>query len=1173
MKKTLCLVLGAMLWLMLPGKSAEAQEQTKPVELTVMTLDRATLTDARVYSGVVGVDYFIDSVNLSSSYTGTAVWIDTLPHTALTISDGYNITGTVDTSYQNSFVIAKDANNRFYVLGAGNDYALGVFQASVQLLGPSLNNAGFPMTVDHMLGDNTAAVEDNVVSQTSPLENHGWFYSSLPSAMFWANTADGISALTLIKDITLTGTSSINISNSLTINQNGKTITNLKVVPAFVITNSDVSWEGLVASINSVPGTSSLFKLNNASLMIRNVTATAATNIAILENGSYMSSDVCNFTTLSDTASIVYVNGASRAEIGTNLLNGPTGANAVTIAGPTGTLDILETTVQGTSLPIFAYGRVERANGHYMYSRDLNIAADSANGDTVYLNMDYIGTTPQTVASPAVLQLGTGRVSSLYVGHTTGTLEILGGKIDLINGISGNGPVTLDIDSLGSLAVANHPTTIVGGRYMDLTNATGDPISIEGGKFTTRYDDYAAPRHFFVPNTDTDSNIFPWTIGNGYQVTWRNWDYEHDTTIVYNTPDNKIAPILSIPARFVGTDTTFIAWWTDSLFSEYPWDFENDVLTGDDTLYAEWHIVDPAVETYFTVRHVRIGIDALDSIVDTLRRYAVIGTPITIYPVNYPFYHSNDDTASFLMPDHDTVITFNYVRDTFQLTWNLTGGHFADNSSLNESLAWGQTIDYSRTPTRNGHTFASWQNNPTTMPQQDITISAVWDRNTYTVVWTIPSNTVTYTAEPVTGISATYTHEDGTDNAILVFTNNATGTTAGQAVNAGVYTITAIAQSEDYYLDPSTTTATLTIQKAIVSIDSINCFSVVKEKFYDGNNLAIVDSMAKLNGILANDEVILDGVHANYNDATVGEGKPINVYYTIAGADVNNYALNTNVYLAATDGAILENYVYEDTANNGIAVNAMGYCAGSDTIRYFLESGNPDEYNLIFSDEAVNQNFVNAGWQPLDAANPGVILIDIPADAANGLYTAKLVFRNSAHINLMSDTVTIGFSVNLPKTYTMPLFDDVIALVDTCHCFTDIYWFHSTDGGATWDSVATDVYYYQEVGGLTGQYRVVAKMNGMPVISCPQDDVATLIADEATPATVSLFPNPTTDRANISITNSRSYIHTLRVLSIMGVEMENTTFSGNNYQLDLSGYANGSYTVSVDGIVVRVIKK
>ena len=62
MKKTLCFVLVAML--MLAGKEVAAQ--TVPVDLTVMTLDRATLTSARIYSGTPGVDYFIDSAHLDS---------------------------------------------------------------------------------------------------------------------------------------------------------------------------------------------------------------------------------------------------------------------------------------------------------------------------------------------------------------------------------------------------------------------------------------------------------------------------------------------------------------------------------------------------------------------------------------------------------------------------------------------------------------------------------------------------------------------------------------------------------------------------------------------------------------------------------------------------------------------------------------------------------------------------------------------------------------------------------------------------------------------------------------------------------------------------------------------------------------------------------------------------
>ncbi len=1174
MKKTLCFVLGAMFTLMLPGRGVEAQ-QTIPVELTVMTLDRATLTSARIYSGTTGVDYFVDSANLSSSYTGTAVNIDSLPFTELTIEDGYNITGSADTSYHASFVLVKDANNRYYVLGAGTDYDLGVFQATPQLLTSTFNNLGYPITVNYILGGNNSVIEDDVYSRTGVTDTTGWFYSSFQSAAYWASFAQGISMLTFIDNVTLSGSSSVEINSDLNINQNGKTITNQLTVPAIVINNSAVSWEGGISTITSEDGTGTLFQLNNALLMIGNVNATAGTSVAVLANGSYLSSDVCQFTTLSNTAAVIAVNDACRVEIGENPFHGPAGSKAVSLANSaTGTLDILGSTVENSlnGLTIEAYGLVKRANGRYLYSRDLNVAADSARNDTVYLNMDYTGTTPQTVASAATIQLGNHNLSSLYVGHTSGTMQILGGNVNSITGISGNAPMTLSVDSLGELSVANHPTTIVDGRYVSLANASGDPISIEGGKFATRYDNYVAPRHFFIENTDADAAQFPWTIGNGYRVTWKHWNYFDDTTIVYNNASNLIDPVLSIPARFVGNDTTFIAWWTDSLFAEHPWDFEHDVMTSDVTLWAEWHIVQPGVETYYTARHVRIGIDSQDSIVDSVRRYATIGFPVNVQPLLYPHYTNVESGMVFPMPDHDTTVTIHYVRDTFHLVWNLMGGHFADNSSLNEYLAWGQPIDYSRVPIRRGYTFAGWQPNLITMPTCDTAITALWERNTYTVVWTIPQATVTYNAEPVTSIFATYTHEEGTDTAILRFTDIATGVTTEEAINAGNYKITALSQSSDFFLDTNTTTSFLNILKAEVSASG---WEVEHAKFYDGNDTAVISTLATLDGVIGDDEVILANFHAHFSDATIGENKSIVVYYGIAGDEANNYKLDTTMYLAATDGAILAQYVFEDTANNGIEVNAFGYCAGSGTINYYLESGNPDQYKLIFSDEALAQNFVNVDWTPLDASNPGTITIDVPADAAYGIYSVKLLFGRSAYSNIVSDTITIGFVVDLPKTYTMPLFSDVIALVDTCHCFTDIHWFHSTDGGATWNEVAeaAGMRYYQEVGGLTGEYRVVAKMNGVALASCPQEDVTTLIADEAAPAKVSVYPNPAANQANITVSNSRNTTHTLRVMSIMGIEMVNTTFDGDNCQLDLSSYANGSYTVSVDGIVVRVIKK
>ena len=40
----------------------------------------------------------------------------------------------------------------------------------------------------------------------------------------------------------------------------------------------------------------------------------------------------------------------------------------------------------------------------------------------------------------------------------------------------------------------------------------------------------------------------------------------------------------------------------------------------------------------------------------------------------------------------------------------------------------------------------------------------------------------------------------------------------------------------------------------------------------------------------------------------------------------------------------------------------------------------------------------------------------------------------------------------------------------------------------------------------------------------------------------------------------------------MGVEMESRTFDGPSTTIDMQGYQRGNYMVSVDGVVVRVIR-
>ena len=442
----------------------------------------------------------------------------------------------------------------------------------------------------------------------------------------------------------------------------------------------------------------------------------------------------------------------------------------------------------------------------------------------------------------------------------------------------------------------------------------------------------------------------------------------------------------------------------------------------------------------------------------------------------------------------------------------------------------------------------------------------------YSVVWTGDATT-TYTATPYAGLAATYVDGDGiTRTTMLTFVNGSeTITSPNYPTNAGVYTVTARPSVTGDSLDAATATTTLTILPATVSVENS---IVVITKFFDGNRSTEVTSQGTLDGVLGND-VLTHNVVANYDDSQVGFNKNVTVDYSISGADVANYQLNT-VRRVVTNGAIIDQMLPDpafgsaDGVNRGIEVAAYGYCTGNGTVEYHLLSGQPDQYRLFFDDPA----FSDVYWSYLDT--PGIngsFDIPIPAGVKTGDYTATLYLRNHNCPSLLSAPITVSFHVNLPETYVMPLFGDVIALIDTCHCLTDIQWYHRENATAQWKAIdgATGLYYRQE-GGLTGEYFASCRMDGVETFTCQQDDMNSLVSDNGS-AKVMAFPNPTSDIVKIVVEGAMTETHTLRLINTAGVELMSRQFSGGVTTVDISAFQQGTYIVSVDGNVTRVIKK
>ena len=446
----------------------------------------------------------------------------------------------------------------------------------------------------------------------------------------------------------------------------------------------------------------------------------------------------------------------------------------------------------------------------------------------------------------------------------------------------------------------------------------------------------------------------------------------------------------------------------------------------------------------------------------------------------------------------------------------------------------------------------------------------------YAVQWSGTTD-VTYNAMPQNGIGATYTDGNGvTHNCVLTFHNGAeTFSTPRFPVNAGAWTVVATSPLAGVTLTGDT--ALFHIQPAPVYVTGA---AAEIAKFADGSLRGVVTDNGTLNDVQGSDP-LGHLTTAIFSDANVGTGKTITLYYALTGdpALLANYAVIPSSRLYTNSGIVIPDMVPDlnrtgdsvTRVQNGFDLYAYGYCqGGSYGVKYHLVSGNPDEYSVDFADPS----YTDIPWRALTTGGTdGELTLDLPAAMGPGNHTLTVYFRDSRFPALVSKPFTVTVSVSLPETYTMPLFDNVIALVDTCGCFSDIQWYHRADATKAWAKIpgATD-YYYRQEGGLTGEYFVSARMNGAPVYTCPQTDVETLVTDDSKAASVKAYPNPAAGRVNISVENSRVVMHSLRVVNTVGMEVLSRSFTGNDISIDLGNLPRGTYSVTVDGTAVRVIK-
>ena len=247
-----------------------------------------------------------------------------------------------------------------------------------------------------------------------------------------------------------------------------------------------------------------------------------------------------------------------------------------------------------------------------------------------------------------------------------------------------------------------------GGRFeMSAGTITGCTAGQEEGKTANGVFIAAGGRFTQSPGAQITGEV----IG-AYTVTFQSeGGSEVASQIRANTPADR-------PADPTKEGYTFIGWYN----GESEWNFA-DAVTEALTLTAKW----TANRYTITFKPENGGED----IVITQDYGTAITAPANPTKTGYTFAGWNREIPT-AMPAGDMTITAQWQLNRYTITFDTAGG--SEVPSITQD--YGTAITPPAAPTRTGYTFAGWDKTiPSTMPAGDMTITAQWQVNQYTITF------------------------------------------------------------------------------------------------------------------------------------------------------------------------------------------------------------------------------------------------------------------------------------------------------------------------------------------------------------------------------------------------------------------------------------------------------
>jgi len=224
-------------------------------------------------------------------------------------------------------------------------------------------------------------------------------------------------------------------------------------------------------------------------------------------------------------------------------------------------------------------------------------------------------------------------------------------------------------------------------------------------------------------NADGSTVVKYYYTRNTYTITFVFSDGESTDHVITKLFGTKI--VMPQPQR---DGYGFGGWYTNESCSGNSY-FAQTMGAENLTLYAMW----TANEFSYTVEHRIENLDGSWTVKDAEQASGKMDQSVTPATRSYVGF-TTPDAKSFIIGAEDNVFVYEYKRNSYTLTWNLDGGQATDTYTTGTVL-YGTPIT---TPilTKTGYTFVSWDKEiPATMPDGDLTLSAIWQIRAYTVTF------------------------------------------------------------------------------------------------------------------------------------------------------------------------------------------------------------------------------------------------------------------------------------------------------------------------------------------------------------------------------------------------------------------------------------------------------